>query len=118
MSRRQTKNLTLPLRPQIRPNNPIDPRTQRFTVLSDERAGIVVEAHHHPVFPLHFLCGADYDRVPDVPALDFVGGGDGVGGAGGEGGGVRASFLDDDDYAITWSLSVRRGYRDGHGLLK
>ena len=54
------------------PQRTINSRPQRFPVLPNKRARIIIEPYHHTILPLEFLLCPDNDRMSYVAPLDFV----------------------------------------------
>lgn len=54
------------------PSLTIYPRPQRFSILADQCAGIIIKPDHHPVLPLVLLGAPHHNRVLQFPPLDLV----------------------------------------------
>jgi len=72
MNRRQTQNLAPALLTDLLTDNAGHARPDGLTILGDQHARVVVEAHDGPVLALHLLLGAHHHRVPDVAAPHLV----------------------------------------------
>lgn len=101
MHRRQTQNLTPLLLPQLRRHHPTHTRPNRLARLINQHTRIIIELDDAAIRALPFLGRSHDDGVAHVAAADFVGGGDGDGGAFG----AEVALLLDYDYdAITWGV--------------
>lgn len=101
--RRQTQNLAPALHPQIRTNNPSNPRPQHLPLIIQQHRRIIVEPHHASVRSPHRLPRAHDHRSPNVPPAHFYRGrGEGCG----RGDGTRA-FDDADDFVADGAPAVR-----------
>jgi hypothetical protein len=74
------------------------PRSQRFSILPNQGAGIIIKLDHHSILPLHLLRAPHNNSVFDFPSLHFIQRGRRVRRPAFH---ERTGFLHDNDDAIT-----------------
>lgn len=104
MHGRQTQYLAPLHLPQLTSNHTVQSRPDWLTSLVDKYAGIVVKLDHTTVWPLQFLGCSNDDGMTDVSSADFIGGGCTDRASRACFGAEVSLLLDNDDYAIAWSL--------------